>query len=224
MKLVSLNVGRPEPQVYRGHLVSTAGHKQPAPSAMLRFTNLDGDRQADLVNHGGPDKAVCVYAFDHYAYWESVFGRKLSPGAFSENFTLSGVHEAEVCLGDTFRVGEALVQISQPRQPCSKLAGKHGRKDLPRLVHETSFSGFYLRVLAEGRVRQGDAFEFVARHPAGVTVEFANQVMYRQRDDVESLRRVQAVPELSGAWRRRLTERLAEMEVRGQMSEVGKTL
>ena len=211
MQIVSINVGKPEPQIYRGHLVSTAGHKQPVASAMLRFTNLDGDRQADLKNHGGPDKAVCVYSFDHYPYWESVFGRKLAPGAFSENFTISGLRESEVCLGDTFRAGEALVQISQPRKPCSKLAGKHARKDLPALIHANGFSGFYLRVLTEGMVRAGDAFEPAARHPMGVTIEFANQVMYEHRDDLDSLRRLLAVPELSDAWRKTLLERLADV-------------
>lgn len=213
MHIISINVGAPEPQVYRGRLVSTAGHKQPARSAMLRFTNLDGDRQADLKNHGGPDKAVCVYSFDHYAAWESVLGRKLAPGAFSENFTIAGLRESEVCIGDTFRAGEALVQISQPRKPCHKLAGRHNRKDLPALIHANGFSGFYLRVLTEGMVRAGDAFELATRHPMGVTVEFANQVMYEQRDDLDSLRRLLAVPELSAVWRETLSERLVEAEV-----------
>jgi MOSC domain-containing protein YiiM len=211
MKIISINVGKPGPQIYRGHLVSTAGHKQPVPSAMLRLTNLDGDRQADLKNHGGPDKAVCVYSFEHYPYWESGLGRALTPGAFSENFTISGLRESEVAIGDTFRAGAALVQISQPRKPCSKLAGKLARRDLAALIHANGFSGFYLRVLDEGMVRAGDAFELVTRHPAGVTVEFANQVMYEHRDDLDSLRRLLAVPELSDAWRETLTERMAEL-------------
>jgi MOSC domain-containing protein YiiM len=213
MQIISVNVGTPGPQIYRGHLVSTAGHKQPVAEAMLRLTNLDGDRQADLKNHGGPDKAVCVYSFDHYPYWESAFGRKLTPGAFSENFTISGLRESRVSIGDTFRAGEAVVQISQPRKPCSKLAGRHNRKDLPALIHANGFSGFYLRVLSEGMVRAGDEFTLVTRHPMGVTVEFANQVMYEQRHDLDSLRRLLAVPELSAVWRGTLSERLVEAEV-----------
>ena len=213
MQIISINVGAPEPQIYRGRFVSTAGHKQPVPLAMLRFTNLDGDRQADLKNHGGPDKAVCVYSFAHYPDWESVLGRKLAPGAFSENFTIAGLRESEVCIGDTFRAGEALVQISQPRKPCHKLAGRHNRKDLPALIHANGFSGFYLRVLTEGMVRVGDAFEPATRLPMGVTVEFANQVMYEQRAGLDSLRRLLAVPELSAVWRETLSERLVEAEV-----------
>jgi MOSC domain-containing protein YiiM len=208
MKIVSLNLGTPQTQLYRGIAVLTAGHKTPAASAMLRFTNFDGDRQADLKNHGGPDKAVCVYSFDHYPFWEATLGEMLEPGAFSENLTIAGLRESEVCLGDTFSAGEALVQISQPRQPCSKLAGKRGSKGLPAIIHQTSFSGFYLRVLKEGVVTAGAPFELAARHPLGVTVEFANQVMYRQRVDAESLRRVLAVAELSAAWRGSLSSRL----------------
>ncbi|MBI3244845.1 MAG: MOSC domain-containing protein [Chloroflexi bacterium] len=209
MHIISLNIGAPQTQTYGGKEVLTAGHKTPVASAMLRFTNFDGDRQADRKNHGGPDKAVCVYSFDHYLFWEATLGEKLEPGAFSENLTIVGLRESEVCLGDTFRVGEALAQISQPRQPCSKLAGKRGSKDLPGLIHENSFSGFYLRVLEEGLVRAGDPFERVSRHPAGVTVTFANQVMYHQRTDPESLQRVLAVAELSAAWRKSLAKKIA---------------
>jgi MOSC domain-containing protein YiiM len=208
MRIISLNVGQPELSVYFEELTLTAGHKRPVPSALLRLTHFEGDTQADRRNHGGPDKAACVYSFDHYPYWEQVLGEALQPGAFSENLTLAGLHESEVCLGDVFRVGEAVVQISQPRQPCSKLAGKRGRKDLPDLIHENGFSGFYFRVLEEGEVHTGETVELTERHPLGVTVEFANQVMYRQRPDIESLRRVLEVEALSGAWRRSLQKRL----------------
>jgi MOSC domain-containing protein YiiM len=207
-QIVSINVGAPSVRVYGEREVLTAGHKRPVPSAMLRRANFDGDRQADLKHHGGPDKAVCVYSFEHYPFWEETLGVPLAPGAFSENLTIASLRESEVRLGDTFRAGQALVQLSQPRQPCSKLAGRHARADLPDLIHRTSFSGFYLRVLEEGMVRSGDAFELVARHPAGVTVAFANQVMYRQRADRESLLRVLNVDALSAAWRKTLSRRL----------------
>lgn len=208
MQIVSLNVGVPQIKIYHNKEVLTGGFKTPVESAMLRLTNFDGDRQADLENHGGPDKAVCVYSFDHYPYWEEWLGEKLSPGAFSENLTITGVSENDVCIGDVFRAGEALLQISQPRQPCSKLAGKRANKYLPRQIHDTGYSGFYLRALSEGVIRVGDAFEPVDRHPATVTVSFANQVMYKQRTDPYSLRRVLDVSELSEAWRETLSQRI----------------
>ena len=109
MRIVSLNVGLPSPQLYEGQEVITGGAKKPVPRAVLRFGNFDGDRQADLVNHGGLDKAVCVYPFDHYPYWRRRLGRDLKPGAFSENLTVMGAIETEVCVGDVFRIG---------RRPC----------------------------------------------------------------------------------------------------------
>jgi len=208
MKIISINVGVPQSQTYGGQIVFTAGHKTPVPEAMLHLTNFDGDRQADLKNHGGPDKAVCVYSFDHYPHWEEWFGDQLSPGALSENLTISGLSENEVCIGDVFILGEAVAQITQPRQPCSKLAGKRGRKDLAKAIHENGYSGFYLRVLKEGLVRAGDSFELTTRHPAAVTVSFANSVMYKQRADPDSLHRLLSVPELSAVWRETLSQRI----------------
>jgi MOSC domain-containing protein YiiM len=208
MYIVSLNLGQPETLVYFGNEIITGGRKTPAPAAMLRFTNFDGDGQADLKNHGGPDKAVCVYSFEHYPYWEKTLGVTLAPGAFSENLTIAGLRESEVCIGDVFDIGEARVQISQPRQPCSKLAGKNNRKDLPGMIHANSFSGFYFRVLREGMVRAGDAVTLVKRHPLSVTVEFANQVVYKQRADRASLERLLEVEALSKAWRASLSKRL----------------
>jgi MOSC domain-containing protein YiiM len=209
MHIVSINVAQPETRVYFGKEVQTSGHKQAVSEARLHLTNFEGDRQSDLKNHGGPDKAVCVYSFDHYPHWEHVFGAKLPFGAFSENLTIAGLQESEVSLGDVLRIGaEARVQISQPRQPCSKLAGKHNRKDLPDLIHANGWSGFYFRVIQEGVVKAGDPVEVIERHPLGLTVEFANQVMYRQRPDRASLERVLAVEALSDAWRKSLSKRL----------------
>ena len=208
MKIISLNLGQPQQLLYFDNEVLTGGQKQPVSWARLQRTGFEGDGQADLKNHGGPGKAACVYSFDHYSYWEQVLGETLSPGAFSENLTIAGLHEKDVCIGDVFRIGAALVQISQPRQPCSKLAGKRARKDLPDLIHANGLSGFYFRTLEEGLVHSGDAVEPVTRDPLGVTVEFANEVMYRHRPDLESLERVLAVEALSKEWRRSLSRRL----------------
>ena len=128
MEIVSLNVGLPRAQRYGREVVWTAGAKRPVPNAALRFHGFQGDGQADQLNHGGADKAVCVYPFDHYAHWQKLFGRALEPGAFSENLTVSGADEGGVCIGDVFGVGEAQVQVSQPRTPCGKLAGKNGQR------------------------------------------------------------------------------------------------
>ena len=128
MKVVSLNVGLPQAQRYGPEVVHTGGAKVPVQRSMLLTLGFDGDGQADRINHGGIDKAVCVYPFDHYAHWEKALGRQLEPGAFSENLTISGAIETEVCIGDVFGVGEAVVQVSQPRTPCAaSLRARTGR-------------------------------------------------------------------------------------------------
>jgi MOSC domain-containing protein YiiM len=208
MKVVSINLGQPRVQFYFGREVETGGQKLPVAEAFLRCTNFDGDAQADLKNHGGPDKAACVYVFDHYPFWEQWLGQSLAPGAFSENLTLSGLPETEVAIGDVWQMGAARVQVCQPRMPCNKLAGKRDSKALPDQIHATGFSGYYLRVLQEGVVRAGDAIEIVERDPADVTVQFINELLYRQRADRESFDRALAVNALADSARRMLMKRL----------------
>lgn len=208
MRLIALNVGLPATLTYFGQDVQTGGRKLPVPQAELRLTGFDGDGQADLKNHGGPDKAVCVYAFDHYPFWETWLGGPLEPGAFSENLTIAGVRETEVGLGDVWQIGPTRLQVSQPRQPCSKLAGQRGRRDLPEQIHATGFSGFYLRVLEPGLIRAGDPVTVLARHPAGVTVQFVNELLHKQRTGRADFERALAVDALSEAIRRSLLKRL----------------
>lgn len=157
MQVVSLNVGKPKTVEYRNQPLSTGIYKLPVDGPLaLHREGFDGDGQADLVNHGGPDKAVCVYPLEHYAYWEEQLGRKLDYSAFGENITASGLLETEVCIGDVYEIGTALLQVSQPRFPCFKLSQKHGPADMPARVLSTGYSGFYFRVLREGQIAVGD--------------------------------------------------------------------
>lgn len=157
MEVISLNVGKPKTVDYRGKPLETGIYKMPAPGKVqLHLEGFDGDGQADLVNHGGADKAVCVYPIEHYPFWEQWLGKKLEYSAFGENITASGLLETEVCIGDVYEVGTTLLQVSQPRFPCYKLAQKHGPADMPAQVLKTGFSGFYFRVLREGQIAAGD--------------------------------------------------------------------
>lgn len=156
-QVVSLNVGKPKTVEYRNQPLSTGIYKLPVAGPLaLHMEGFDGDGQADLVNHGGPDKAVCVYPVEHYPYWEEQLDRKLDYSAFGENITARGLLETEVCIGDVYEIGTALLQVSQPRFPCFKLSQKHGPADMPARVLSTGFSGFYFRVLREGRISAGD--------------------------------------------------------------------
>jgi MOSC domain-containing protein YiiM len=211
MRIISLNVGLPSAQRYEGQEVMTGGAKNPVPHAVLRFTNFDGDRQADRVNHGGLEKAVCVYPFDHYPYWNRRLGRDLQPGAFSENLTVSGAIEAEVCVGDVFRIGEATVQVSQPRMPCAKLAGKNASKLLPKLLADTGYTGFYMRVLSEGSVKAGDGFDLVRAHPERITIADVNAIIYEKSNDFSLIERLAELPEFSEVGRTLFAQRLARL-------------
>lgn len=173
--------------------------------------NLAGDAQADLKYHGGPDKAICVYAIDHYASWAATIGvEALPPAAFGENFSVRGLTEVDVCIGDTWEVGAIAVQISQPRQPCWKLARRWRIKDLAYQVQTLGRTGWYFRVLTEGLVEAGQALRLRARpHPAW-TVAAANAVMHERKQDVTAAAALAALPELSESWRRTLARRVEE--------------
>ena len=172
MKLVSMQVGRPRTVRWRGKAVSTGIYKEPVAGRILlhRF-NLDGDEQADLTVHGGPDKAVYVYPSEHYPFWQTEFpGMQLPYGIFGENFTTEGLDERSVHIGDQFRIGGAMVEVTQPRMPCYKLGIRFGRPDMPKRFHASGRCGFYLAVLREGEVGAGDVWERIARNDRKVSV------------------------------------------------------
>ncbi|TBL67910.1 MOSC domain-containing protein [Paenibacillus thalictri] len=211
MKLVSLLVGKPKELDYRGRPVATAINKEAVQGEVNLYSEqLAGDGQADRVNHGGPDKAVCVYCAEHYPHWERELGAELAYGAFGENFTVTGLTEEKVCIGDIFEIGSALVQVSQPRQPCFKLGLKHGVDELPVLVQESGYTGYYFRVLKEGVVAAGAEIRLVERHSAAVTVDFANEIKYKDKHNYDALRRLLDIPELSASWRDGFTKRLKD--------------
>ena len=174
----------------------------------LGTLNLAGDGQADLVNHGGLDKAVNVYPHEHYAYWEHTVGLTPLPmGGFGENLTTQGLLEQDVCIGDVFQLGEATVQISQPRQPCWKLARYWRIKDLAVRVQETGRTGWYFRVLTEGHVQAGKKLVLQERRYPQWTVSAANQVMHHLVQDRQAAQELSDCKALSSRWREKLRQR-----------------
>ena len=167
----------------------------------LSWEGLNGDGQADLVNHGGVDKAVLVYSDDHAERWRrELFPEGLPPGAFGENFTVQGLTEANVCLGDVFQVGSARVQVSQPRQPCWKQARRYAMNDLVVRIVRTGRTGWYLRVLTEGHVEAGDVMTLLERPHPEWTIERANQVMHVAKTNRELSLELAACPALAQSW------------------------
>lgn len=206
--LASLNVGRPLER--RGRAAPTAIFKSPVEDALwLSEIGLEGDEQADLRVHGGPDKAVCAYCVENLPYWSKVLGACLAPGAFGENFTVEGMAESDVYIGDVYEVGDAVVQISQPRQPCFKLAVRHGLPEMALLVQESGKTGFYLRCLEPGEVRPCDGISLVERPAGAVGVAEANRTMHRDMSDMAAAGHLLEAPGLSASWRKSLEKRLS---------------
>lgn len=210
MRVVSVNVGRPVVLLRNDRRYSTAINKRPVTGPVeLTPAGFVGDRVADLENHGGPDKAALCYPSEHYDYWRQRLGRDLDVPAFGENLTLSGLLEEEACLGDLFRIGGAAVQVSQPRQPCWKLAAKHDKPELVRWVNETCYTGFYVRVNEPGGITAGDEIALLDRPYPELTVALATRTLLARPADRELLSRLAELPVLSASWREETARRLA---------------
>jgi len=179
---------------------------------MMRTLNLDGDRQADLTVHGGPGKAVYVYAAEHYDYWKREFPEIDLPwGMFGENFTTTGLLETETNIGDKFRIGTAEVMVTQPRMPCYKLGLKFGRADIIKRFLQSERTGFYLAVLKEGEVGAGDQFEPVAKDAHDVRISDITRLYTREKHNAALLRRAIEVEALPESWRQYFQDRLEKL-------------
>ncbi|WP_460577919.1 MOSC domain-containing protein [Hymenobacter coalescens] len=217
LPLVSLRVGRPQnlgttgaEAVLDRPWTSAIGKEAVTTLVWLGPTNLEGDEQADLRNHGGPDQALCAYPAVHYAYWTERLGQPLGPGGFGENLTIAGAWtEADVCLGDVFRFGEALVQISQPRSPCWKIARRWQQPLFSQWLQDTGFTGWYLRVLQPGRVGPTDALVLQRRPYPQWPLTRVNAAKYEQRHDLALVAELAACPALGEQWRRKMQGRLS---------------
>ena len=213
MRIISLNVGKPELVIVNDQPVSTSIFKEPiADRVMLRTLNLDGDRQADLSVHGGPDKAVYVYPSEHYLFWKHELPEMELPwGMFGENLTTTGLFETETHIGDRFRVGSAEVKVTQPRMPCYKLAIRFERNDIIKRFLVSERTGFYLSVLKEGEVGAGDEFELLERNTADVRVVDVIRLYSSDKRDLDLLRRAIASESLPNNWREHFRERLRKL-------------
>lgn len=216
MKLISVNVGLPREVSWKGKAVRTGIFKEPVNSrVMVRELNLDGDRQADLTVHGGVDKAVYVYPFEHYDYWrDELPDTELTLGIFGENFTVTGFKEEEINIGDRFKIGSAELMVTQPRLPCYKLAIRFGRPDMVKRFLASRRTGFYFRVLQEGEVGVGDTLELVSRDTNNITVADITQLYVREQNNPELLHRAVQLKALPESWRDYFQEQIRRQDVR----------
>lgn len=212
--LLSVNVGLPKNVAWQDHTVYTGIWKRPVGGPrMVRRLNVDGDGQGDLSGHGGEQRAVLVYQIDSYRHWQDHFGRDdFEYGQFGENFTVDGLSDDEVCIGDRYRIGEAEFEVTQPRVTCFRVGMRLGEPELPALLVAHHRPGFYLRVIAEGQVQAGDPIvrTRVGRH--ALSIADADALLYLPDRDVGQLRAAVDIPALSPGWRQSFRELLDAAE------------
>jgi ferredoxin-NADP reductase/MOSC domain-containing protein YiiM len=215
--LVSLNVGLPKNVSWQDRTVYTGIWKESVDGPrMVRRLNVDGDGQGDLNGHGGEQRAVLVYQLDSYRHWAEYMGRDdLRHGNFGENFTVDGLGDDEVCIGDRYRIGEAVFEVTQPRVTCYRVGMRLGVPDMPSLLVSQHRPGFYMRVITEGRVQAGDEITKLSSGPGQMTVADIDALLYLPDRDVEFLRVAVSIPALSPGWQQSFRELLDGSAVTG---------
>ena len=211
-RLLSVNVGRPA-RLRGGRTVYTSVWKEPVHGrCLVRRLNIDGDAQGDLAGHGGEHRAVLVYQMDSYRYWQRELRRgDFTFGQFGENFTVEGLADGEVCVGDRYRIGGALFEVTQPRVTCYRVGI---RMDEPRMAARLVAHhrpGFFFRVLEEGGVGAGDELVKVADGPEGLTVAEADALLYLPGPDKEDLERALRISALGPGWKTSFEALLRQM-------------
>lgn len=197
--LVSVNVGRPREFEHGGRRATSAIWKTPIEGPVAaRGVNLEGDDQADRDVHGGPDKAIYAYALEDIAWWEDELGRALGPAIFGENLTTSGIDVTSAVIGETWEVGTALLEVSEPRGPCWKLGAKMGDPAFPKRFTMAGRPGAYLRIAREGVLAAGDEIRIVSRPGHGVSVGDVFRIYTKERKRASLLL---SIPELSEDWK-----------------------
>jgi MOSC domain-containing protein YiiM len=206
-RVLSVNVGRPRPIPHRGKRVMTGIFKEPVSDRIAaRGTKLAGDEQGNPKVHGGFDKAVYAYAREDYEWWEQELSRQLDPGTFGENLTTSGLNLNASLIGERWRVGTALLEVSEPRFPCFKLGYRMGTQRFVRRFAKARRPGTYLRIIEEGELAMGDPIDVVSRPDHEVTIALFAEAYLGDRD---RLRELLVADQLSSEWRSKIEETLA---------------
>ena len=202
-RLLSVNVGLPRDIAWQGKTVHTAVWKTPIEGRrIVRRLNIDGDGQGDLSGHGGEHRAVFVYQIESYRYWQNHLGRNdFTYGQFGENFTVEGLADTEVCVGDQYRIGGALFEVTQPRVTCYRVGIRMNEPQMPALLVSHGRPGFYFRVLEEGEVGAGDGIVKVRTGPEQMTVAEIDALLYLPGHPADKLVRALRIPALSSGWR-----------------------
>lgn len=214
MRVLAISVGKPRTIQYMGKDVPTAIYKKPVGGlSMARKTGIDGDEQANLKAHGGPDKTVLASPVEHYSFYHDLYGQEpFEYGHFGENLTTEGLVENEVRIGDQFSVGQAIFEVTMPRMPCFKFGVKLGNSKALETCISTAKTGFYLRVLQEGTIEAGNTIERVNTDKAAPSVEEVHRLRFFEKQNVVEMQRVLQNAALSEVLKNLFSERISELE------------
>ncbi len=207
-KIINLAVGKPKEYNWNSKTELSAIGKSFVQAVELKKSGFVGDDVANHKFHGGPDRAVCLYPFEHYSYWEEVFQKKLILPAFGENITATGMLEEQVCIGDIFKIGDTILQVTQGRVPCATISKYNQEKQLLKKVVETTLTGYFFRVLEEGTIMCDSEIYLVDKDSQEISVSFATQILFHQQQDKTSIEKILTVDALAEDWRNRFLKLL----------------
>ncbi|MCP1358945.1 MOSC domain-containing protein [Aneurinibacillus migulanus] len=212
VELKNFSIGLPKKMKYgNGKEIDTGICKQTTEEAFLTKEGFRGDGVADLRYHGGPDRAVCVYPYEHYLLWEKEFNNPLPSSTFGENLTVTNMLERDIYIGDIFQLGDAVIQVTQGRIPCSTITKRTNNPSLLKRMVQTGFTGYLCRVLEEGMVRKDSKITLLESHPKQVSILYGNEIYFHKQKDVEGIRRMLDIQELANEWKELLENRLNKL-------------
>ena len=210
VQILYLNVGMPEEINWNGKKEQSAIRKKRVAQAFLSKDSFRGDGVAATEFHGGPDRAVCFYPMEHYTKWSDEFGKDLAAPTFGENISASGMTEADIYIGDTYKLGEAVIQVSQGRVPCSKISKNNQIGQLLKRVVETGYTGYFFRVIQEGMVYEDSEIILLERKQNNMSILRANKIYFHDRNDYGAIEELLHIDELAEEWKKNLATLLKQ--------------
>lgn len=207
-KIVYISKGLPKEKQYNGQDFRSGIWKEQADELHVRSHRIEEDDVANHAYHGGPDRVVCLYPFEHYAHWERVFEQPLDKSAFGENVTAENMREDQVCIGDVYQFGDAILQVAQGRYPCGTINKRNGNNLLLKKIIETGYTGYFFRVLQEGIIKKDSPIVQLSAHPLQVTVASIHHLYFHEKSpDPKVIQQMLEVEELALPWRQKLLEK-----------------
>lgn len=209
-QILYLNIGMPEEINWNGKKELSAIRKKRVAHAFLSKDSFMGDGVAATEFHGGPDRAVCFYPVEHYSKWSAEFGKNLEAPTFGENISASGMTEADIYIGDTYKLGEAVIQVTQGRVPCSKISKNNQIGQLLKRVVDTGYTGYFFRVLQEGMIYEDSEIILLERKQNKMSILRANEIYFHDRKNYAAIEELLHIDELAEEWKENLEKLLKQ--------------